>query len=138
MHGNEPGGNERRCLKKALVVDDDPDSCDLLKTIMKPYGLLCVAASNGEEGLILYCRDHYDLVVTNINMPVMNGIELVYLIRAMCPKQPIIVASAGGGDHFPALQRNYPNRLRTILQPFKVEDFRACLTELIGHPTKIN
>ncbi len=83
-----------------LYVEDDealrPCSADLFQ---KFFGTLLVA-SNGQEAIELYTRyqeEHkqcVDIVITDILMPIMNGMELISHIRKICPDQIIIILSA--------------------------------------------
>lgn len=119
--------------KRVLLVDDCIDSVALFEVLLKRCGLECTIAHDGLEGLSMYCDGTYDLVITNINMPGMLGLELVDIVRLLEPRQPILVESAGGECYFDALSRRYPKRLLTLLKPFKVEDFIESIIELIGH-----
>lgn len=61
--------------KTILVVDDDPLFVELVADVLKMQQHHVVTASNGEEALILITRQHVDVVVSDIEMPVMNGIS---------------------------------------------------------------
>lgn len=61
--------------KTILVVDDDPLFVELVTDVLKMQQHHVVAASNGEEALTLITRQHIDVVVSDIEMPVMNGIS---------------------------------------------------------------
>lgn len=91
---------------KALVVDDDGDSRDLLDTFLKSRGFLTVTASNGEEALGKLGLFMPDIVLTDIAMPVMDGWR--FLERkwadASVAKIPVIVVSASTG----ILRQTYP------------------------------
>lgn len=53
-----------------------------------------VHAKNGYEGLMKYQEEHFDLVITDINMPVMDGFEMIEKIQRIAPSQKVIVLSA--------------------------------------------
>jgi PAS domain S-box-containing protein len=77
-----------------LYVEDDlalrEEVSLFLSDIFKQIDL----APNGEVGLDKLANNHYDLVITDIRMPVMDGIEMIEKIKASYPKQPILVTSA--------------------------------------------
>jgi len=52
------------------------------------------AVENGEEGLKKYTQNHYDIVITDIQMPKMDGLEMISRIKELHEKQEIIVVSA--------------------------------------------
>lgn len=84
--------------KKILIVEDNPDSRDLLAVMLKREGYTVYTADDGQEGLKLVAMDCPDLVITDINMPNVDGIEMVKILRnsSECNKLPIIVMSAHG------------------------------------------
>ena len=59
-----------------LIVDDDPGILDLLKRTMEMTGHNCIGVNDGESALAIIAQKPFDLVVTDINMPGMTGIEL--------------------------------------------------------------
>jgi CheY-like chemotaxis protein len=60
--------------KTILVVDDDPLFADLVKDMLEVHHYDVVVAFNGEQALSLLAERHFDVVVSDIEMPVMNGI----------------------------------------------------------------
>jgi len=65
-----------------LIVDDEPVIRDLLKNTMERTNYSCQFAGNGEEALKLFSGQPFDVVITDIDMPVMNGIELAKIIKS--------------------------------------------------------
>ncbi len=65
-----------------LIVDDEPAVHQLADRILRPEGYALWTARNGEEALRLASRSHPDLVVTDVNMPVMDGWTLVKRLRS--------------------------------------------------------
>lgn len=80
---------------KALVVDDSQMVRDLHAFMLQTGGYDVSIAENGSEALEKLLSTAYDIVVTDINMPQMDGYELVRAIRAMPPyrETPIIIVS---------------------------------------------
>jgi len=64
-----------------LVVDDHPANCLLLCQQLEFLGHRCAVAEHGAQGLELWLQDHFDLVVADCNMPIMNGYNLTRAIR---------------------------------------------------------
>lgn len=69
--------------KTFLVADDDPYSLLLLKTIFGSWGLSAEFVEDGSKAYELYLKNEYDLVLTDIHMPQMGGIELCRKIRRL-------------------------------------------------------
>jgi CheY-like chemotaxis protein len=67
---------------QVLVVDDDPDMLDLARMILEPRGYLVDTAADGRLGLAAAQAKAYDVVVLDITMPIMDGIELGNTLRS--------------------------------------------------------
>jgi CheY-like chemotaxis protein len=82
-------------MATVLVVDDDTGIRQIVGMILKQKGHDILTASNGLEGLMVYTsyRSNLDLVLTDIDMPQMNGIELAGRIRARDPAKKILLMS---------------------------------------------
>ncbi|MEZ4712567.1 MAG: response regulator [Caldilineaceae bacterium] len=80
---------------RILIADDEKLILDIFEEYLEICGHESVTAQNGRQALDFYLEapDSVDLIVTDINMPVINGIELAYRIRAMHPQVPIIFVS---------------------------------------------
>lgn len=77
-----------------LYVEDDNESRDeLLLFLRRRCGKLLVAA-NGEEGFDQFMRETPDVIITDIQMPVMNGLEMIKKIRESGSDVPVLVTSA--------------------------------------------
>jgi two-component system alkaline phosphatase synthesis response regulator PhoP len=68
---------------KILIVDDEPDILELVEYNLKKEGYQVFTASNGQEGIALAKKVHPDLIVLDIMMPKMDGIEACRLMRAI-------------------------------------------------------
>lgn len=69
--------------QKILIVDDEPDILELIAYNLKKEGYQVFLASNGEEGIKEAKKHHPDLIILDIMMPKMDGIEACRLMRAM-------------------------------------------------------
>lgn len=69
--------------QKILIVDDEPDILELIEYNLKKEGYQVFLASNGQEGIATAKRVHPDLIILDIMMPKMDGIEACRLMRAI-------------------------------------------------------
>jgi CheY-like chemotaxis protein len=84
-------------LKPAiLVVDDERDTRESLRIILEAAGYRVRTARDGSEGLRLQQSDPADAVITDIFMPVADGLETIREIRSRFPLTKIIAVSGGG------------------------------------------
>jgi CheY-like chemotaxis protein len=95
-------------MVKILIVDDSPVDRHLAANLLEKGGdLTILSASNGKEALAVMERDPPDLVLTDLQMPEMNGLELVEDIKHKYPSIPVILMTAHGSEEIAiqALQR---------------------------------
>ncbi len=64
-----------------LIVDDEPEIRDLYSVKLKKAGYEVIAAANGQEGLDMAKSKHPDLILMDLKMPVMDGVEAVMHLR---------------------------------------------------------
>ena len=77
-----------------LYVEDDAALLQETRTILEKIFMNVDVARNGVEGLFKFTEKHYDLVITDIEMPELNGLEMSTKIKEVAPQVPIIVISA--------------------------------------------
>jgi CheY-like chemotaxis protein len=115
--------------KRILVADDDPDSSLVFKDRLELFGFQVTEVSNGREAVEEIMRGGYALVVMDVKMPEMNGLDALRLIRRIQPTVPVIMitsiaenaaVSIAGGARACFLKPVDPEQLReTIEQCFK-------------------
>ena len=81
-------------MKRLLVVDDEKHLRLLYKTEFEAEGYHVDAAADAKEALSLFEREHYDLVILDIRMPGMDGIEALGKFLGRDHKLPVIINSA--------------------------------------------
>jgi CheY-like chemotaxis protein len=76
---------------KILIVDDDEENCKTLESMLKEKKFDVIIAHDGAEGLHLVKMEKPDYIVTDMNMPFMDGFELTHKVRAIGDKTPLIL-----------------------------------------------
>jgi len=127
---------------KLLYVEDDPITVDRVTRIMlKRFpSLKLITAENGQAGLDLFKEQAPDLVLTDISMPVMNGIDMARSIRALNPAAHIIAATAISDTRFllEAIKTGItPYVLKPIDFPVLFEAITDCLTRIMLEREKL-
>jgi len=79
-----------------LIVDDEEHILSLLLRLLAPKGYEVDTASNGRDAVNLFRKKHYDMVITDLVMPGMDGRELIPILKNIHPEVDIIVMSAFG------------------------------------------
>lgn len=82
-----------------LLIDDEAAIRESISLILMDEGYRVVTAENGRDGLDLFFSESIDLVMTDLRMPVMDGIEVMTAIQAHDPEIPMIVISGAGKKH---------------------------------------
>ena len=82
--------------KVILIVEDDPNVGESIRLLLKKRGFSILLASNGKEALHLFRQENVDLVITDLVMPKMDGIELLEALKGLKPETEVIVISAQG------------------------------------------
>ncbi|RYF96022.1 MAG: response regulator [Chitinophagaceae bacterium] len=86
--------------KRILVVDDNLTNRAILKNQLELWNLVPILASSGKEALeILDAQNHFDLVLTDMQMPYMDGIQLGNSLKEKYPALPVILLSSMGDDY---------------------------------------
>lgn len=80
--------------EQILIVDDEEVICNILERRLTKEGYLCATAHNGKEALSRFYKDSFSLIISDIKMPEMNGIELLQKVKAIDPKMKMIVVTA--------------------------------------------
>lgn len=80
--------------KRALCIDDDAPIREMLKDLLGEAGFEVTTAADGAEGLKAFKRERFDLVVTDLLVPKLDGIRLAEEIRKLDPKAKILVITA--------------------------------------------
>lgn len=106
---------------RILVIEDDAASLELTTYLLQCAGFATLAAGNGIDGLQLALREDPDLIVSDIQMPVLNGYELVARLRATPAwrRVPLIALSAFSmqGDREMALAAGFDDYVTKPLDP---------------------
>lgn len=84
-----------------LVVDDDPSLRRLLQQFLSARGYAVSTAENGQMALTIVSEQRPDLVISDIEMPRLNGVELMQALHVQHPSLPILLVSAHDPVAFP-------------------------------------
>lgn len=78
---------------KILTIDDDPQATTLTSLLLKSYGMIVLVANSGPTGIEIVHKESPDLVILDMMMPEMDGIEVCHIIRSFS-NVPILAYSA--------------------------------------------
>jgi DNA-binding NtrC family response regulator len=115
--------------KKILVVDDDATARRTLERYLTKQQHIVVTAGNGNEGLLAVQTDEPDLVLTDIYMPGMNGLELLSHIHQRWPNKPVIMMT-GQDDMTTTVQAMQQGAHDYIVKPIDLDRLQKILDNL--------
>jgi two-component system response regulator PilR (NtrC family) len=114
-----------------LIVDDDESVRDVLYDLFSEEHL-CHVAATAEQALAFIDEQPYDVVITDISMPGLSGLELLGHLRQTRPGTPVIVVS-GIGDRTHAEGLTRLGAFDFILKPFRLEDIEKSVGLALEH-----
>jgi DNA-binding response OmpR family regulator len=116
-----------------LIVDDDPSVMEPMRIALDRDGHRVTAAEGGQAGIDAFLRaqkakDFYDVVITDLGMPYVDGRQVIESVRAASPRTPIILLTGWGQHVAPGEER--PQVERLLPKPTRLRELRAVLAEL--------
>jgi len=118
---------------KILVVDDEVKTCELLERFLKKKGYNVITSNNGEDALERVRNEKPDIMLVDINMPGMHGLEVLKKAREIKPEIMVIINTAYG-DLPSAIEAIRLNAFDYVLKPVNLEElnFRVirCIEKL--------
>ena len=119
-------------MAKILIVDDSSTMRESLDLVLSSAGYEVDAAINGVEGLKFYTeKKDYMLVITDVNMPEMNGLDLLSNIRKLSKDIPVVVLTTETEKEKIDLAKSLKANA-WIIKPFKPNDLLSVVSKLVG------
>ncbi len=115
----------------ALVVDDDPDINRLVRARLAARGYATSTASNGEEALALIAEQPPDLLLLDVSMPGVGGLEVLESVRSRALDTAVIMMTAFGSEEvaIDAMRRGTDDYLR---KPFEPREFQSVVERTVS------
>ncbi len=117
--------------KRVLFIDDDNVVRRVSKSLMEVYGYRVTTAANGVEAVPLLDKEKFDLVISDIDMPYMDGFEVLSAVREKVPEQPFFFISGTQiDDHY--LMEIERSGLDFLPKPYTVEQLLRASANQLG------
>ena len=121
-------------MATVLVIDDDEEQRTLLKAMLTSVGLRVEEAADGAAGLRAFGQHQPDLVVTDINMPGLDGHDVISALKVQHPTVPVIAIS--GGSAVPKdellLHASRLGAAEVIMKPFAFEQLKGAVARALS------
>jgi CheY-like chemotaxis protein len=131
-------------MRSAIIIDDDAEVAASLRRVLEVAGYEARVATSGELGIAEFKRAPADVIITDIIMPKLNGVQVINALRKEFPKVPIVAISGGGMFGSSGFK---PNAITTsaylaasnkaganavLPKPFETHELLATLDKVIG------
>lgn len=119
-------------INQILIVDDNPHMCSLLADTLEVFDYKGVTAKDGEEALHKLKENSFEMVITDLRMPKMGGMDLLRTIKDSFPDLPVVVITGFGTEasENEALSAHADDFLS---KPFKVDEIQKLLKKHLGY-----
>ena len=127
MSLDPPIGKPRRIL----FVHDDPEIVEVGEHILRRAGFQVMSSQNGRQALAMFDRQTIDLVITDLVMPELDGLELIKELRRRSPALPIVAISGDFGGRFLRVAALLGAQ-GSLLKPFSREELLEAVQAVLG------
>ena len=116
---------------KILVIDDEDSMCNFMEIMLAKEGYQVNSVNSGPEGIILLKQKNYDLVIADLNMPEMTGIEVLKEVKSFKKEQNLIMMTAYASVDT-AIEAMKQGATDYITKPFKVDEIKIIIEKAIN------
>lgn len=115
---------------RVLVVDDDKNIQEVVSIVLSSMGFEVAIAKNGLQALSLFLKDPFDLILTDLQMPVMDGSRLACLVKESSPCTPVILLT---GSDMEAVEEKVEKGCvdSVIFKPFDLYHFERTIQDAL-------
>jgi YesN/AraC family two-component response regulator len=121
-------------MQKILIIEDDHHILLMMKKMLDNKGFEITLASNGKEGLEIFNKNTFDLVITDIIMPEKEGLETIREMKRACSDLKIIAMSGGGkisADNYLETAKIF-GASKLLEKPFTRQQLVTAVQEIMG------
>jgi len=112
---------------RILIVEDDPDTAHSLRALLEDMGHTSTVAERGDDALRLLEKSEFDLIISDVLMPGMTGIDFAKRARVIRPSTPIVLVT---GDA-EAMESVLAGGAVALIKPYSAETLRQVLGETL-------
>lgn len=120
-------------MARILVIEDDEQVRTLLAERLSKEGYEVVSAADGDAGIRIYREAPADLVITDILMPVKDGVEAIRELRQEFPEVPIIAITGVRGRFSRLPAAEVLGAARTFTKPFNLNEMMAAVASILDN-----
>jgi DNA-binding response OmpR family regulator len=118
--------------KNILIAEDDKNIANLIKEIVERKGHTAAITTDGDEAYKVFCNIKFDLIITDLKMPKVDGITFIKLVREKNHNIPIIIVTGYGSEKNRALAENY-GVFKILSKPCSIVDITLAIEQALQH-----
>jgi len=117
--------------RRILVAEDNKNIQDVVSMFLDFMGFEVALAGNGVEALSLFLKNSFDLVLTDLEMPIMDGWSLTHCIKERSPNTPVVLMT--GADKETVWKKVERGSVDSVIfKPFRLEDFKRTVQRALA------
>ena len=120
----------QRSPLRTLFVEDNAELRETIALLLEEEGMAVVSCASAEEALPLYAPDRFDVVMTDVSLPRMSGVDLARAILRAEPQAWVVFLS---GYSLGTDLSSFGPQVRALRKPFELEDLHALAQEARAH-----
>ena len=118
--------------KEVLIIDDEPNICSVVSQFLEKKGFTTITANSGKEGIEIANQLVPDLILLDINMPEMDGFEVLVKLKNDQKTMSIpVVMLTGRGDEIAKLSASALSSEYYITKPFDLEELNSKIKQIL-------
>src|SRR5208337_1658523 len=117
---------------RILLIEDDAGAASALRKVLETEGYAVEGVERGDEGLAQAAAAPFDLVLTDLKLPGLSGLELAARLHGAKPKLPIIMMTAHGTTET-AIQATKLGVYEYLIKPFEAEELLDLVASAVAH-----
>ena len=115
--------------KQILIVDDNPNMSSLLSEMLEVFDLKSIRTSDGQEALDALEKQSFSMIITDMRMPNMTGLELIERVKERYPRLPVVLISGYNVGEFEGEGSAKPDGF--LAKPFLMSDIEKLVNSLL-------
>ncbi|HEU4733460.1 MAG TPA: response regulator [Kofleriaceae bacterium] len=127
-----PTGEPQSPRFRALVADDDEDTLDAVARAVERLGFTVTRASTGGELIEAFANHRFDLIVTDVSMPWMTGLQALHAVRTAGLGTPVVVMTALRQPFVDSQTSALGESAVLLRKPFGTKQLYAAIQKLLG------
>jgi len=114
-------------MEKILIIDDEKSILDLLKVVFKKEGWEVKASLSAAKAIELIEKEDFDLLISDIKMPQMSGMEILKRVKKMQPDIPVVMITAYGSIK-QAVEALKAGAIDYVVKPFEIDELKIIVS----------